>query len=68
MMVFNIMARMAVLLIATTSFTTTHAYNLVREHSGQSFFDRWEFYGNWDNLTLGASFLSSILRLAHYGS
>ncbi|EIN08822.1 glycoside hydrolase family 16 protein [Punctularia strigosozonata HHB-11173 SS5] len=29
------------------------AYNLVREYSGLSFFDRWDFFGNWDNLTLG---------------
>jgi hypothetical protein len=29
------------------------AYDLVREYSGLSFFDRWDFFGNWDNLTLG---------------
>lgn len=28
-------------------------YDVVREYSGQSFFDRWDFYGSWDNLTLG---------------
>ncbi|THH13299.1 hypothetical protein EW146_g6908 [Bondarzewia mesenterica] len=26
---------------------------MVREYSGQGFFDRWDFYGSWDNLTLG---------------
>ncbi|KAI0264732.1 concanavalin A-like lectin/glucanase domain-containing protein [Gloeopeniophorella convolvens] len=29
------------------------SYDLVREYSGTSFFDRWDFYGSWDNLTLG---------------
>ncbi|TFY83334.1 hypothetical protein EWM64_g679 [Hericium alpestre] len=28
-------------------------YDIVREYSGQTFFDRWDFYGSWDNLTLG---------------
>ncbi|KAL5514171.1 hypothetical protein ACEPAG_2259 [Sanghuangporus baumii] len=29
------------------------AYELVREYAGSTFFDRWDFYGFWDNLTLG---------------
>ncbi|KAF8520726.1 hypothetical protein BU17DRAFT_75556 [Hysterangium stoloniferum] len=29
------------------------AYNLVREHSGSTFFDSWAFYGSFDNLTSG---------------
>ncbi|KIJ63767.1 glycoside hydrolase family 16 protein [Hydnomerulius pinastri MD-312] len=29
------------------------AYNLIREYAGSTFFDRWDFYGGWDNLTLG---------------
>jgi hypothetical protein len=29
------------------------AYNLVRDYSGQNFFQGWDFYGSWDNLTLG---------------
>lgn len=28
-------------------------YDLVRDYSGTTFFDRWDFYGSWDNLTLG---------------
>ncbi|KAH9974021.1 concanavalin A-like lectin/glucanase domain-containing protein [Lactifluus volemus] len=28
-------------------------YNVVREYHGSSFFDQWEFYGDYDNLTLG---------------
>jgi hypothetical protein len=30
------------------------SYDLVREYSGLTFFDRWEFFGSWDNLTHGA--------------
>lgn len=30
------------------------SYDLVRDYSGTTFFDRWDFYGSWDNLTLGA--------------
>jgi hypothetical protein len=29
------------------------SYDLVRDYSGATFFDRWDFYGSWDNLTLG---------------
>ena len=29
------------------------AYDIVQDYSGSSFFDKWDFYGNWDNLTLG---------------
>lgn len=29
-------------------------YNLVKDYSGSGFFDEWDFYGSWDNLTLGA--------------
>lgn len=36
------------LLVATVS-----AYDVVKDYSGLSFFDEWDFYGSWDNLTLG---------------
>jgi hypothetical protein len=36
-------------------------YDLVREYSGITFFDRWEFYGSWDNLTHGA-----IIRISYF--
>ncbi|RPD78311.1 hypothetical protein L226DRAFT_481036 [Lentinus tigrinus ALCF2SS1-7] len=42
--------------LASTLFATTPvfaAYNLVKEYSGTNFFDGWEFYGNYDNLTNG---------------
>jgi len=32
------------------------AYDLVRDYSGSTFFDRWDFFGNWDNLTNGEVF------------
>ena len=44
---------LALLTIATIE---AHAFDLVREYKGANFFDRWDFYGNWDNLTLGTSF------------
>ena len=28
-------------------------YSLLREYSGSSFFDAWDFYGNVDNTTWG---------------
>ena len=44
--------------VAAALLTSAHgasaAYNLVKEFSGSSFFDGWEFYGNYDNLTNGA--------------
>ncbi|KAI9568719.1 concanavalin A-like lectin/glucanase domain-containing protein [Boletus coccyginus] len=29
------------------------AYDIIRDYSGSTFFDGWEFYGSWDGLTLG---------------
>ena len=29
------------------------SYDIVRDYSGSTFFDLWDFYGSWDNLTLG---------------
>ena len=43
-------SRCALALVGLAS--TTHAWELVREYSGSTFFDRWDFYGFWDNLTL----------------
>lgn len=33
--------------------SSAKGYSLIREYSGQSFFDRWDFYGDYDNLTAG---------------
>ena len=29
------------------------AFDLIREYAGSTFFNGWDFYGYWDNLTLG---------------
>lgn len=31
----------------------TFGYDMVRDYSGNTFFQGWDFYGSWDNLTLG---------------
>ncbi|KAG9218256.1 hypothetical protein CCMSSC00406_0005937 [Pleurotus cornucopiae] len=42
------------LTVATiTGPTSVVSYDLVRDYSGQTFFDGWDFFGSWDNLTLG---------------
>lgn len=28
-------------------------YDIVKDYSGDAFFEAWDFYGSWDNLTLG---------------
>ncbi|KIM56725.1 glycoside hydrolase family 16 protein [Scleroderma citrinum Foug A] len=33
--------------------STTLGYNIIRDYSGSTFFDGWDFYGAPDNLTLG---------------
>lgn len=34
-------------------FSVVSCYNIVDDFSGLTFFDNWDFYGNYDNLTLG---------------
>ena len=47
--------RIAIPLVSVLFATTpAFAYNLVREYSGSTFFDGWQFYGHHDNLTNGA--------------
>lgn len=36
------------------------AYDIIRDYSGSTFFDGWEFYGSWDELTLGTSLALSV--------
>lgn len=40
-------------LLISFNRSQVNAYNLVHEYAGLSFFDGWDFYGSWDNLTLG---------------
>jgi len=40
-------------LLLASSITSSLGFSLVKEHAGQNFFDGWNFYGSWDNLTLG---------------
>ncbi|EJD43381.1 hypothetical protein AURDEDRAFT_167463 [Auricularia subglabra TFB-10046 SS5] len=46
-------AWLPVLLGAFTISRPAQAFELVREHKGDTFFDGWDFYGFWDNLTSG---------------
>ncbi|GAA5881480.1 hypothetical protein JCM16303_005671 [Sporobolomyces ruberrimus] len=46
-------AAIASLLLASSPLPAKAAYDLVKDHSGQTFFDGWEFYGHYDNLTNG---------------
>ena len=41
--------------MATQAITTNVTYNLSQDWSGQNFFNGWDFYGSWDNLTLSMS-------------
>jgi hypothetical protein len=55
---------MSALLFASAIFiflSRVVAYDLIREYAGSTFFDRWDFYGSWDNLSLGESFVSGHL-------
>lgn len=57
-------ALLSSLLVASALPATTNAFDLVRDYSGTNFFQGWDFYGSWDNLTLGAC--SSPPRLLTY--
>ena len=46
------------------TLTPSWAFDLVREYAGSTFFDRWDFYGYWDNLTLGTFISPVILELS----
>ena len=52
--------RAAAAIAATLAFKAS-AYDIVRSYEGSTFFDRWEWFGNWDNLTLGACHATTFL-------
>ena len=41
--------------LALSSVALAANFSLVADYSGNGFFDEWTFYGNYDNLTNGAS-------------
>ncbi|KIM25375.1 glycoside hydrolase family 16 protein [Serendipita vermifera MAFF 305830] len=45
--------RTAAVALLSASQVTNAAYNLVKDYSGQTFFDNWSYYGSFDNLTNG---------------
>jgi hypothetical protein len=47
--------RLAAAALLSASTATNAAYNLVKDYSGQTFFDNWSYYGSYDNLTNGPS-------------
>ena len=48
----GLLSRSATLLFASGPALAA-TYSLINEYSGETFFDGWDFYGSWDNLTLG---------------
>ncbi|KAJ6571816.1 hypothetical protein B0H19DRAFT_1131391 [Mycena capillaripes] len=45
--------RYPLLSLFSSLFSVVQAYNIVDNFQGLTFFDNWDFYGNYDNLTLG---------------
>ena len=33
--------------------TAVVGFEIIHDYSGDTFFDGWDYYGKWDNLTLG---------------
>ena len=46
---------LASLLSLLPAIASADNFSLVADYSGNGFFDKWVFYGNFDNLTNGAS-------------
>lgn len=47
--------RSATTLLSFATAVLGSNFSLVQDYSGNGFFDGWDFYGNYDNLTNGAS-------------
>ena len=54
--------RLALALGGLLFLDCTAAFDVLRDYSGQHFFEGWDFYGYWDNLTLGACWSVGMLR------
>ena len=62
----SLIMRLALALGTLYLLGQSHAFDVLRDYSGQNFFEGWDFYGYWDNLTLGAS--ASNNALIHFSS
>lgn len=49
-----ISVRSATTLLSLASVALAANFTLVQDYSGNGFFDAWDFYGQYDNLTNGA--------------
>ncbi|KAK4686775.1 hypothetical protein P7C73_g3342, partial [Tremellales sp. Uapishka_1] len=48
-----VLSLLSVYLLSATPATATGTTSLVRSYEGSTFFDRWTYYGNYDNTTEG---------------
>ena len=48
------------LVLALACSVLADNFTLVADYSGNGFFDQWQFYGNYDNLTNGALHFSAV--------
>jgi hypothetical protein len=60
-MMFSHIVTMKHWLVFAVFMSSVKGYSLVREYSGQNFFDLWDFYGDYDNTTEGGGSYSSFL-------
>lgn len=50
----------AALLVSVLLTSGVAGFDILRDYSGSTFFDNWEFYGFGDNLTQGAQHITFI--------
>src|SRR5258707_11352517 len=49
----------ALLLLLLFQIANAATFNLLDDFSGETFFEKWDFYGSYDNLTLGSAHVYS---------
>lgn len=54
-MLFVNLSAYGLFFVLSPHFASVFAFDIVKDYSGVTFFDEWDFYGHWDNLTLGES-------------